>query len=166
MAMSQPLTETNRLFLLVAERLCLMQEVAHYKAVHHLPLYVPEVEKKLLAEVAIEAKLLGLDSNKAQATIAMQMRFGVFIQEQWCAKWQQTALPSTAPKDLDAVLRPQLNRLTKDILQQMAKAKSELTDTAQVAILRTQAHQLLQVSFLNEEQKLALLQSLVDAARS
>lgn len=142
-----------------------MQEVAHYKAVHHLPLYVPEVEKKLLAEVTIEAKSLGLDPNKAQATIAMQMRFGVFIQEQWCAKWQQTTLPPSAPKDLDTVLRPQLNRLTKEILLQMAKAKSELASPLLVANLRLQCNSLFQVPFLSEQQKLALLESLVDGAQ-
>lgn len=166
MAMSQPPVQSKQLCSLVAERLCLMQEVAHYKAVHHLPLYVPEVEIKLLAEVASEANALGLGVIKAQATIALQMRFGALIQKQWCAKWQQTTLPLSAPKDLDKVLRPQLNRLTKDILLQMVKAKSELAAPLLVASLRTQCHSLFQVPFLSEQQKLALLQSLVDVRES
>lgn len=162
MAKSQPLVQSKQLLLLVAQRLRLMQEVAHYKAVHHLPLHVPEVEAKLLAEVARQARDLGISSSKAQATIALQMRLGVYIQQQWCEQWQHSSLPLSAPKDLNQALRPQLNRLTHEILQQIAKARAELASSTQLANLHSEYQQLLHVPFLSEEQKFELLESLID----
>ncbi len=166
MAINQPLMQSKQLFLLVAERLCLMQEVAHYKVVHHLPLYVPEVESKLLAQVVTLANSLGLSASHAQATIALQMRFARVIQQQWCEHKERTVLPAYEPKDLERVLRPQLNRLTEEILMQIAKAKSELADPTQAESLRAEYQQQLQVPFLSEQQKWALLESLIAAAKS
>lgn len=166
MAITQPLTQSKQLFLLVARRLCLMQEVAHYKAVHHLPLYVPGVESKLLEQVATLANSLGLSASHAQATIALQMRFARVIQQQWCTQWQRTGLPVHEPKDLETVLRPQLNRLIEEILMQIAHATSELADPTQAESLRAEFQRQLQVPFLSEQQKGALLDSLRTAAKT
>lgn len=166
MVNSQPLTESNHLFTLINERCLLMQSVAHYKYVHQLEIFVPGVEHKILETVAQDAKSVGLPAKPMQDAIQLQMQIGVAIQKQWIEKWRAGEKPHEPPTDLDTVLRPALKKLTHDIVVQTAKAKPELADPQLTVQLAEQIKQCLQAPFVTKEQKLALLTSLLDVAKS
>lgn len=165
MVNGQPLTESNRLFSLINERCLLMQSVAHYKYVHHLEIFVPGVEQKILETVAKDARSVGLPEQKMQDAIQLQMQIGVKLQKQWVAKWQAGEKPSSPLVDLDSVLRPTLKRLTHDIVLQTAKAKPELADPHLTVQLTAAIKQQIQAPLVTEEQKRALLTTLMDVAK-
>lgn len=166
MVNSQPLTESNQLFSLINERCQLMQSVAHYKYVHQLALFVPSVEHKILETVAQDAKSVGLPENEMQAAIQLQMRIGVTIQEQWVEKWRSGEKLPEQIIDLERKLRPTLKKLTHDIVLQTAKAKPSLADPQLREQLTDAIKQQIQAPLVTDEQKLALLGSLVDVAQS
>lgn len=166
MVNSQPLTESNQLFSLINERCQLMQSVAHYKYVHQLALFVPGVERKILETVAQDAKSVGLPEKEMQAAIQLQMQMGVIIQQQWVEKWQRGEKLPALIVDLESELRPALKKLTHDIVIQTAKAKPVLADPQLSAQLANAIKQQIQAPFVTDEQKLTLIASLMDVAKS
>ena len=165
MANSQPLTQSNHLFSLIEERLSLMPQVAHYKFVHQQAIFVPAVEQKILAVVANDARLAGVDVAKMQAAMQLQMQIGVNVQKAWTHEWQTGRKPNQPPKDLDSTVRPALAKITYEIVVQTANAKTELADPANEAALSALIRERIQARFVTEPEKQSLLQSLLDVAK-
>lgn len=159
--------QSKALFRLISQRLSLMQQVALYKYQHQLPLYVPEVEKNILEKVKLDAFNLGLPVEEVQETIQVQMRIAVAIQYQWHQFWKEKGLPNDVMiPDLGSVLRPEMSRLTAEILEHIVKAKIELQNPTLHEVLSEQMDEIVDVPFVTDSQREALLNSLIAVAKA
>jgi chorismate mutase len=144
-----------------------MQEVALYKYHHHLPIVVPEVEQLFLLKVKEDADRFGLPIIETQNCLALQMQLAVNVQLKWHHYWDKKGFPNDAQiSDLDKIIRPELIRITAAIVEQIAKAKSELIEPEQQAFLLEKIDQIIDVPFVTEQEKEAVFHSLVSLAKS
>src|SRR5689334_489440 len=157
--------ESKKLFNLLEARFALMEQVALYKYLHQMPIYVPSTEEKILLNAKSEAIKRGLSIPAIQQCIQLQMQVAVLIQQQWHNKWQQEDKTPTQGLDLETQLRPQISQLTQNIIEQIAHAKPELIQERNRPALTQAIEQIIKVPYVSREQKHDLLQSLVNAAR-
>ncbi|MFI4937320.1 MAG: chorismate mutase [Candidatus Berkiellales bacterium] len=155
---------STQLFNLMSQRLSLMRQIALYKYYNNIPIYVPEVEKRLLSKVKIDAEAFDLDVEKTQAFVQMQMDIAKVIQHQWHDYWREKGAPKEDVYDLDQVMRPELARLTAAIIEQVSTARSELTDPELHSLLKHKIDEAIDIPFVSNEYKQKLLQSLIEIA--
>lgn len=117
----QDLQSAENLFKLVNERLQLMKEVAAYKYTRDLPTYVPGREQQLLADIRYTAEGNKLDLHTVQLFLDVQLRIAVDMQNQWRKQWIRHQFPKEHRiQDLYQEIRPELSRLTNEIVAQIA----------------------------------------------
>jgi cyclohexadienyl dehydratase len=126
---NQPTTPGARLLRdLVDQRLSLMTEVAKAKWNSGSAIEDPTREQQLLADVAAKSPALGISANWAQHFFRLQIEAAKQVQyclfAQWTAERQQ---PFPQVEDLKTEIRPKLDLLTTELLQELAKQWPELT---------------------------------------
>ncbi|WP_299494648.1 chorismate mutase [uncultured Shewanella sp.] len=108
------MANVDNIFQTINERLMYMEDVALYKAQHHLPIEDIAREKKVLASATHAASQLGLPANKVEVFFKAQIAVAKAIQYRYRAQW--LAMPTLAtPKDLQTQVRPALIQLGKQL---------------------------------------------------
>lgn len=148
-------------------RFQLMEEVAKVKVAHQLPFFVPAQEEKVLAKVSEQAQALHLSPKDVCAFMRTQMAIGVNIQRRWQAHWKAEDAPQHIERNtLDERIRPQLEGMTQQILNQLGPVIAELKLTPDPKKrLRGQIGASINAPFVEDSDKEALLTSLYAMAR-
>ncbi|HEX4489505.1 MAG TPA: gamma subclass chorismate mutase AroQ [Terriglobales bacterium] len=117
----------NLLSSLIEDRLSVMTDVARSKWNNGSAIEDPVREQQLLADVGAKAQALGISAEWVQHFFRFQIEAAKEIQyclfAQWTAAGQK---PFTAVQDLRSVIRPRLDQLTVQILQEVATEWPEL----------------------------------------
>jgi chorismate mutase len=117
----------NLLTGLIEERLSLMTDVARAKWNNGSAIEDPVREQQLLTDVGVKAQPLGLSAEWAQHFFRLQIEAAKEVQyclfAQWTAAGQK---PFPEVQDLRTAIRPQLDRLTVQLLQELARQWPEL----------------------------------------
>lgn len=106
-------------FDLINQRLSYMEDVALYKAYHHLPIEDRDREQQVISAASQSAEALGLDRPSVEALIAAQIAVAKAVQYRHRADWLSTP-PDRLPKDLSSQIRPQLIELGDAIFNELA----------------------------------------------
>jgi chorismate mutase-like protein len=118
----------NLLSGLIEDRLSVMTDVARSKWNNGSAIEDPVREQQLLADVAGKAQALGISAEWAQHFFRFQIEAAKEVQyclfARWTAARQQ---PFPAVQDLRTVIRPRLDQLTVQILQELATEWPELS---------------------------------------
>ena len=111
----------NLLSSLIEDRLSVMTDVARSKWNNGSAIEDPVREQQLLADVGAKAQAVGISAEWAQHFFRFQIEAAKEVQyclfAQWTAAGQQ---PFPAVQDLRTVIRPRLDQLTVQILQELA----------------------------------------------
>lgn len=147
-------------FNLINQRLSLMQDVALYKAVNHLPIEDIERERVVLASSVENARDQGLDSASVVDFFATQILVAKAIQYRYRADILSDNFAGLhSPVDLNSVIRPQLIRLGGEIVGHM---KSYLGNHgAFIQDDRELFHSHMLVAYLTGKEKELIFQSLL-----
>lgn len=121
----------NLLTGLIEERLSVMTDVARSKWNNGSAIEDPVREQQLLADVGVKAQALGISAEWAQHFFRLQIEAAKEVQyclfAQWTAAGQK---PFPAVQDLRTVIRPRLDRLTVQILQELSRQWPDLLSVA------------------------------------
>ncbi|MCI0456087.1 MAG: gamma subclass chorismate mutase AroQ [Gemmataceae bacterium] len=108
---------------LMRQRLQLMPDVARAKWNAKRPISDPERERALLDNLAQQAKAKGVDAAFAQAFFASQIEGAKQIQRDLFTRWEaEKRGPFADVPDLKTDLRPQIDRLSADLLTALERA--------------------------------------------
>lgn len=114
---------------LMRERLLVMHDVARWKWRDRQPVKDSVREAALLEQVRQEARDLGLDTGLATRFMTAQVAAARMLQEQDLERWQSQPPSAETPlKDLKSELRPQIDRLNKELLRTLARLAPRLDD--------------------------------------
>jgi chorismate mutase len=120
--------EANVLAGLIEKRLSLMNDVAKFKWNNGSAIEDPVREQQLLADVGGKAQTLGISAEWAQHFFRLQIEAAKEVQyclfAQWVAAKQK---PFPEVQDLRTTIRPELDALTVQLLQELAKQWPELS---------------------------------------
>jgi chorismate mutase-like protein len=124
---AQPLPDVDMLSDLIEERLSLMTDVARAKWNSGGAIEDPAREQQLLADVGVKAQEFGISAEWAKHFFRFQMEAAKEVQyclfAQWAAQ-RQGSFPQTP--DLGTAIRPKLDQLTTELLQDLARRWPEL----------------------------------------
>lgn len=109
----------------VSQRLALMPAVAAYKWQHQLPVLDGAREASLLSRIAAQAEALGLEPTSVQALFRLQMRLAREVQAREIARLRAQGSAARA-RDLATELRPQVERSTTRLIEELAAAQPTL----------------------------------------
>lgn len=110
--------KTAELFSTINQRLSYMEDVALYKAIHHLPIEDVEREKVVLEKSKSKAASVGLDPQRIEGFFQAQIAVAKAIQYRHRADFLST--PRTRlPRDLKKEVRPALIKLGGQLIQRM-----------------------------------------------
>ena len=113
---------------LVAERLSLMTDVAKTKWNSGSEIEDPIREQQLLNDVGVKAQPLGVPTEWAQHFFRFQIEAAKQVQYCLFAQWATQHQGSFSEvQDLRTGIRPKLDRLTAELLQELAKQWPELS---------------------------------------
>lgn len=114
---SDPLSRVDRVLELTDERLALMPEVAAWKWEHHAPVTDPARERAVILAAARLAAPLGLAPEPIERLFALEVRLAREQEGALHESWHRGGFDfhGRVP-DLTKDLRPQLDRLTHDLL--------------------------------------------------
>jgi len=116
-------TALTNLISLVSQRLALAEPVAHWKWVNRRSITDPAREKALLADVQKRSVDAGVDPAFAQAFFADQIDASTQVQHALFDSWRASQPPAAPPPDLATVVRPQLDRLTPQLIAGLARVQ-------------------------------------------
>lgn len=116
-------TALTNLISLVSQRLALAEPIAHWKWVNHRPVADPSGAKTLLADVDRRARRAGVDPSFAQAFFTDQIDANTQVQQALFDSWHSSQPPAEPPPDLQSVVRPQLDRLTPQLIAGLARVQ-------------------------------------------
>lgn len=123
---ADPAADVRQVFELLQSRLQLMSDVAARKYTQGIPVVDGARERQVLDATLAHASELGMDADSARRLFALQIQLAVRVQETLIAGWRSgTPAPHDAP-DLAGQLRPQLDRLGRELLQAIYVALPEL----------------------------------------
>ncbi|WP_299002259.1 chorismate mutase [uncultured Shewanella sp.] len=111
--------DVDSIFNTINERLTYMQDVALYKAQHHLAIEDLAREKQVLASAMQAASQLGLPANKVDSFFKAQIAVAKAIQYRYRAHWLASPTSRT-PEDLKTQIRPALIKLGKQLNTELA----------------------------------------------
>jgi chorismate mutase len=118
----------NSLTGLIEQRLSLMTDVARAKWNNGSAIEDPVREQQLLTDVGSKAQPLGLPAEWAQHFFRLQIEAAKEVQyclfAQWTAARQK---PFPEVQDLRTTIRPELDRLTVELLQELARQWPQLS---------------------------------------
>jgi cyclohexadienyl dehydratase len=128
-AFADPAADVRAVFQLLQSRLQLMKDVAASKYAHGAPVVDAERERQVLDATVAQASELGIDAASARRLFSVQIQLAVRVQESLISGWRSgVPAPKDAP-DLAGQLRPQLDRLGRELLQATYIALPELQRT-------------------------------------
>jgi chorismate mutase len=116
-------TALTNLVALVSQRLALAEPVAHWKWLNHKPITDTPRENALLADVQKRATAAGVDPAFARAFFRDQIDASTQVQQALFASWQSSQPPAGPAPDLATVTRPQLDRLTAQLISALARVQ-------------------------------------------
>jgi cyclohexadienyl dehydratase len=125
-AFSDPQTAVGEAAAAIDARLELMQEVAAWKYLQRLPVEDVQREQAVLDAAVARAEKLGMAAAPARELFALQIALARQVQQYWIDKWQLGEPAPSTVRDLNAELRPELDRLGERILQAIYLALPEL----------------------------------------
>ncbi|GAB4185275.1 MAG: hypothetical protein Tsb0015_02100 [Simkaniaceae bacterium] len=113
--------QLDQLLGLLQKRLELMNDVAKWKWNNTYPIEDLSREKAMLETVAKQAEELGLNPDQAKEIFQAQFNAAKIVQINAFEKWVEADvdLVDNAP-DLNTDLRPQIDNINKEIMQQLA----------------------------------------------
>jgi chorismate mutase len=127
---------------LIDERLSLMTDVARTKWNNRSAIEDPVREQQLLTDVEARAQTVGISPEWAQHFFRLQMEAAKEVQyclfSQWAAAGQK---PFPQVQDLRTAIRPRLDQLTAQIMQELGKQWPELSQRNSFAPSSLQAAQ-------------------------
>ena len=125
-AFADPAADVRAVFELLQSRLQLMKDVAAWKHTQGVPVVDPERERQVLDATVDRASELGIDAESARRLFSLQIQLAVRVQETLISDWRSgRPAPKDAP-DLASQLRPQLDRLGRELLHATYIALPEL----------------------------------------
>lgn len=116
-------TALTNLVALVSQRLSLAEPVAHWKWLNHKPITDTPRENALLADVQKRAAASGVDQAFARAFFRDQIDASTQVQQALFSTWQSSQPPAGPAPDLATVTRPQLDRLTAQLIGALARVQ-------------------------------------------
>lgn len=116
-------TALTNLIALVAQRLSLAEPVAHWKWDHHKPITDAPREAALLDDVQKRAQAAGIDPAYARAFFRDQIDASTQAQKTLFESWRASQAPAEPAPDLATVTRPQLDRLTGQLIGALARVE-------------------------------------------
>ncbi|TDV23602.1 chorismate mutase [Paraburkholderia caballeronis] len=120
-------TALTNLVALVSQRLALAEPVAHWKWVNRRPITDSVREQALLADVQKRAISAGVDPSFAHTFFADQIEANSAVQTALFETWRASQPPGGPPPDLSSVIRPQLDRLTPQLIAGLARVQAMRT---------------------------------------
>ncbi|MDV6344604.1 gamma subclass chorismate mutase AroQ [Nitrosomonas sp. Is37] len=118
--------QVRQVFVLIDKRLELMQAVAAWKYLRHVPVLDVAREHSVLEAVVVQAQILGISAEPARELFALQMRLAREMQQRFIDQWRTANVaPPLAPRDLNTELRPQLNEISARLMQAIYLAMPE-----------------------------------------
>jgi chorismate mutase-like protein len=158
----QEIQSVSKLFSLLNDRFSLQKDVAIYKHSTNMPTFVPSREQQVLADVAVITKAQHLDLQSVQAFIDTQLRISVNLQIQWRRVFKREDFVSDSPViDLEQSLRPELSRLTNEIVQQIGSSVDIINEPANFQEIKTLFEEIIDAELITPVQQEALLSALL-----
>lgn len=117
--------QVRQVFSLIDKRLELMQAVAAWKFLHHIPVLDVDREHSVLEAAVAQAQTLGISVEPARELFALQMRLAREMQQRLIDQWIAADVTPSAPRDLSTELRPQLDELGVRLMQAIYLAMPE-----------------------------------------
>jgi chorismate mutase len=114
---------TGQLVDLLRQRLALMPDVARWKRANDRPVSDPERERILLAALVNRAALEGLDPSRVEDFVSAQFAASRQWQQELFDRWEVSGGPGgdTPVPDLERELRPEITRLSEEMLKSLAR---------------------------------------------
>jgi cyclohexadienyl dehydratase len=117
--------QVRQIFALIDKRLELMQAVAAWKYVHQRPVLDDVRESSVLEATVAQAQTFGISAEPVRELFALQMRLAREMQQRFIDQWTAAGGVPAAPPDLNAELRPQLDKLGVQLMQAIYLAMPE-----------------------------------------
>jgi cyclohexadienyl dehydratase len=112
---------------LADERLALMPGVAAFKWQHHTPVSDPPRERAVIEHAVMLAEPLGLSADGVRRFFELQIQLANEVESQLHERWRTRGFDYTqAVPNLTSEVRPQLDRLTGELLSALYLAAPEL----------------------------------------
>jgi chorismate mutase-like protein len=124
----------------IAARLLICREVAWSKFCNHAKVRDPAREARVLAELKEKGSAIGLSGEEVNLFFKPQIIASCRLQEEMIAGWASGVLPrpSAPAKDLQAEIRPLLDKMDDTLLLQWKAASSKPFDRADYYAARQQ----------------------------
>lgn len=116
-------TALTNLVALVSQRLALAEPVAQWKWQHHKPITDTPRENALITEVEKRAKPAGVDPAFAHDFFRDQIDASTQVQKSLFDTWRNSQAPTAPAPDLATATRPQLDRLTGQLIGALARVQ-------------------------------------------
>ncbi|RQH09763.1 chorismate mutase [Paraburkholderia dinghuensis] len=116
-------TALTSLIALVAQRLSLAEPVALWKWANHKPITDAPREAALLDDVQKRASAAGIDPAFARTFFRDQIDASTQVQNALFETWRESQAPAGPAPDLATVTRPQLDRLTGQLVSALARVE-------------------------------------------
>ena len=117
-----PPTALSHLLESVNQRLDMAEDVALNKWDSGQPVEAPEREQQVIANAQSQALRFGVDGQRAALFFADQIEANKLLQYSALSRWHAVgSAPQTPRVDLRSQLRPQLDRLQRTLLSQLAE---------------------------------------------
>ncbi|MGH8466604.1 MAG: chorismate mutase, partial [Pseudomonas sp.] len=115
-------TALQRLLASIEQRLDIAEAVALNKWDSGQPIQATEREQQVIANAQVQALHFGVDSQRAGAFFSDQIEANKLLQYSALSRWNAAgSAPSTPRVDLATQLRPQLDRLQRSLLSELAE---------------------------------------------
>lgn len=135
---------------LMDRRLALMPEVAAVKFSRQQPIADPAREQVVLEQSVADAQAMNLEGEAARAFFSVQIRLARAVQEHRFERWRAGAEPLPVARDLVTVLRPELDKIGRELLPAVYLASPALTEMP-AAILRPRVTRLMRHAGTTED---------------
>ncbi len=110
-----------RIVELMAHRLEVAREVAWIKFENNAPVKDPRREAELLASLVAQGSQAGIPAPLVESFFGAQIRASRQVQSGLIFGWKRgRPLPAFPPRDLRRDIRPQLDRISADLLRELA----------------------------------------------
>ncbi len=110
---------------LVVERLGWMNEVAHIKQRHHLPVTDAKREAALLRAMTAQGVEAGLPAAATRQFFAAQIDAAKIYQQQWMKRMSRSKARLSQPSDLTQVVRPALDDIGRRMIGALVTARQQ-----------------------------------------
>lgn len=147
---------------LMTMRLNLMHDVARWKWNNNRPVSDPQREEQLLDRLDDQAQAAGLDRTLARTFFEAQIEAAKVIQQADFDVWQSENRPpfEEAP-DLKTELRPQISKLSEQLVAQLAALEDSLDDEEVQAAIRDLGSEVFRESGFDERMREICLKPLL-----